>query len=330
VLREGRSWLSFSPTVSCSAATPDRIQPVLAGVLIRILLSPSSDVITPHLSLILSTLFSHTASFSSSRQSRTLWAEKATTRTMSAPKSLRPKYQPSGTSSQRRKPCRMCNNLDPRGHASSVYQNDSLKDATTNLTLTLDALSLSRTKPPTLRGCRFCNVLTQALDAFFDDWRGSRQRINVEIREKGSVKVGIDGTKWKGQLIEIFSGAGRDFLFPIVVRIITFHQDTFSPTIHQHPQILLESASSINTISTNEHCVASRAPWPTLGTAHRIPTDAGSDFTFDFARRCIQDCLTNPKHTACKPPSNSGSALPKRLLDVGRVAAPIRLIDTQS
>ncbi|KAF2662188.1 HET-domain-containing protein [Lophiostoma macrostomum CBS 122681] len=73
---------------------------------------------------------------------------------------------------------------------------------------------------------------------------------------------------------------------------------------------------------------ASRAPWPSLGTAHRIPDNSGSDDTFDFARRCIQDCITNPKHAACKGSAKSSSTTPRRLLDVGRVGAPIRLIDT--
>jgi hypothetical protein len=43
----------------------------------------------------------------------------------------------------------------------------------------------------------------------------------------------------------------------------------------------------------------------------------------------VQSCIVNPKHTACKSPSKSPISAPKRLLDVGRVASPIRLIDTQ-
>jgi len=94
--------------------------------------------------------------------------------------------------------------------------------------LVLDALSLSRTKLPAERGCRFCYVLIQALDAFFDDWRGSRQQITTNIREKGSIKVGINGARWEGELIEIFSGAGRDCLFPLVSQIIMFYHHVLS------------------------------------------------------------------------------------------------------
>ncbi|KAH7357594.1 heterokaryon incompatibility protein-domain-containing protein [Pyrenochaeta sp. MPI-SDFR-AT-0127] len=74
---------------------------------------------------------------------------------------------------------------------------------------------------------------------------------------------------------------------------------------------------------------ASRSPWPTLGTAHHIPVNSGSDETFDFIRRCIQGCIANPKHTACRFLCKSSISSPKRLLDVGRASSPIRLIDTQ-
>jgi hypothetical protein len=39
--------------------------------------------------------------------------------------------------------------------------------------------------------------------------------------------------------------------------------------------------------------------------------------------------MANPKHSACRVPCNSSISAPKRLLDVGRTASPIRLIDTQ-
>ncbi|KAF2117925.1 heterokaryon incompatibility protein-domain-containing protein [Lophiotrema nucula] len=190
--------------------------------------------------------------------------------------------QTSGSSAQpRRRVCRTCNNLDPRGHTSSVYQTESKQGAISALTLVVDALALERTKTPQERGCRYCTVLVQALDEFYEGWRGCRARITVEIREKGSIRVGIEGEKWAGELIEIYARA------------------------------------------------ASRAPWPTLGTAHPIPSNSGSDDTFDFARRCIQDCLTNSKHGACQPSPTSVPVGPKRLVDVGRVTSPIRLIDTQ-
>jgi hypothetical protein len=76
------------------------------------------------------------------------------------------------------------------------------------LSLVLDALSLARTKDTKEGGCRFCGVLVQALDAFFEDWRGVRQRVSVDVQEKGSIKVGIDGERWKCELVEIYAGSG--------------------------------------------------------------------------------------------------------------------------
>ncbi|KAF1833342.1 HET-domain-containing protein [Decorospora gaudefroyi] len=200
---------------------------------------------------------------------------------MPLPKSLRRpvrRTSSSSTSQHQRKKCRMCNNLDPRGHASSSYQSEAAKEPLASLSLVLDALSLSKTKQGT---CRFCHVLTLVLDAFFEGWRGARVRVNVDLKEKATIKVSLDEERWKQETVEIYAGS------------------------------------------------ATRAPWPTLGTAHHIPVNSGSDETFNFIRRCIQGCIANPKHTACKFTCKSSISAPRRLLDVGKSSSPVRLIDTQ-
>jgi hypothetical protein len=78
--------------------------------------------------------------------------------------------------------------------------------------LVVDALVLSRTKAPDSGGCRFCGVLVRALDTFFEGWRVARQRVFLDVKEKGSIKVGIDQEKWKGEAVEIYSASGRKIL----------------------------------------------------------------------------------------------------------------------
>ncbi|CBX92002.1 hypothetical protein LEMA_P047080.1 [Plenodomus lingam JN3] len=187
----------------------------------------------------------------------------------------------SSTSTSQRKRCSTCNNLDPRNHRGSVYETEARREPRASLNLVVDALRLARTKDVGKGGCRFCVALVLALDAFSESWRGARVRVHVEIREKGTVRISVDGERWKNEIVEMYAGS------------------------------------------------ASRRPWPTLGTAHHIPTDSGSDDSFNFIRRCIQGCLANPKHTACRSNRESTATAPKRLLDVGRVSSPIRLIDTQ-
>jgi hypothetical protein len=51
-------------------------------------------------------------------------------------------------------------------------------------------------------------VLIQALDAFFEKWRGGGVKINVEIMEKATIKVSIDGDRYKGEVVEIYAGSG--------------------------------------------------------------------------------------------------------------------------
>ncbi|KAF1942387.1 HET-domain-containing protein [Clathrospora elynae] len=201
---------------------------------------------------------------------------------MPLPKSLRRPVRRAASSSltgqSQRKKCRTCNNLDPRDHTSSIYQTEAAKEPRASLNLVLDALSLAKTKQS---GCRFCNALILALDAFFENWRGTRGRVNVVMKENATIKVSVDGQRWKNETVEIYAGS------------------------------------------------ASRTPWPTLGTAHHIPVDSGSDETFDFIRRCIQGCIANPKHTACRFASKSSISAPKRLVDVGRSSSPIRIMDTE-
>jgi hypothetical protein len=128
---------------------------------------------------------------------------------MPLPKSLRRPVRRAAslsTGHQQRKKCRMCNNLDPRGHLSSVYQTEATKEPRASLSLVLDALTLSKTKQD---GCRFCNVLILALDAFFEEWRGARVRINVDVKEKAPIRISLDDARWKNETVEIYAGSGR-------------------------------------------------------------------------------------------------------------------------
>ena len=136
---------------------------------------------------------------------------------MPLPKALRRAVRraPSSfTGPVQRKKCRVCNNLDPRGHVSSICLDEAAKEPKMVLSLVLDALSLAKTKEAARGGCRFCNILIVVLDAFFEKWRGARVRINVELKEKAPIKVGIDGERWKNEVIEIYAGSGRWLLQP--------------------------------------------------------------------------------------------------------------------
>ncbi|OCL15225.1 HET-domain-containing protein [Glonium stellatum] len=194
------------------------------------------------------------------------------------PKALRPKtlQPPAARSAQRRRrsPCKLCNNLDPRGHTTTAYDAESSSQANASLTLVIDGLKLQSSGE---LGCRFCFLVSQALDAFLKDWRTSRGRITINLVEGKPVKVSIEGLKCNGVSLEIYAPHGT------------------------------------------------RAPWITLGSTHDIPSNSGSDECFTFARKCIQDCLTNPKHGACR--ASAKLASPKRLLDVGRVDKPIRICE---
>ena len=124
------------------------------------------------------------------------------------PKTLRP---PPTRSAQKRcrGPCKLCNNLDPRGHTATEYDAESNSRAGANLTLVVDGLKLQSTAE---FGCKFCLLVAQALDTFLKDWRASRGRITIDLVEGKPIKVSIGGIKCNGVSLEIYAPHGRTFL----------------------------------------------------------------------------------------------------------------------
>jgi hypothetical protein len=125
------------------------------------------------------------------------------------PKALRPKtLQPPPTRSaqkRRRGPCKLCNNLDPRGHTATAYDAESNSRAGASLTLVVDGLKLQST-------AEFCLLVAQALDAFLKDWRVSRGRITIDLVEGKPINISIEGIECNGVGLEIYAPHGRTFL----------------------------------------------------------------------------------------------------------------------
>jgi hypothetical protein len=141
---------------------------------------------------------------------------------MPLPKCLRrPVRSAASTRQSQRKKCRVCNHLDPRGHTSSLYEDQSVKEPRASLSLVMDALSLAQVKES---GCRFCNVLALVLDAFFSGWRGARVKVNVDIKEKGTIKVTLGGERWKDEIAEIYAAPGKPFFSMVDFRLFFFAQ----------------------------------------------------------------------------------------------------------
>jgi len=105
-----------------------------------------------------------------------------------------------------RRPCRLCHNLDPRGHPQSVCPDPNTKIAATSLTLVVDGLELQRIQS---KGCRFCHVIVQALDGFCKEWKKSRGRVVLEMVEKGPVKITLDDSTLGEVSVELSASSGK-------------------------------------------------------------------------------------------------------------------------
>ena len=140
------------------------------------------------------------------------------------PKALQPKtLQPPPTRSaqkRRRGPCKLCNNLDPRGRTATAYDAESNSRAGASLTLVVDGLKLQSTAE---FGCKFCLLVAQALDAFLKDWRASRGRITIDLVEEKPINVSIEGIKCNGVSLKIYAPHGRTFLSIRVLTALAAH-----------------------------------------------------------------------------------------------------------
>ncbi len=100
------------------------------------------------------------------------------------------------------KKCKVCNNLDPRGHRNSHTDTESGR---TTLCCAIDPLDLVAVRE---NGCRFCRLLIRALDRLVKDWRRMRTAIIVDLVDGKTIKVTFTRSKEK-KWLEIYSPKGQ-------------------------------------------------------------------------------------------------------------------------
>lgn len=100
------------------------------------------------------------------------------------------------------KRCKVCNNLDPRGHRNTHTDTDS---GHATLCCGIDLPDLAAVRP---NGCRFCQLLIRALDGLIKDWRRMRAAIVMDLADGKTIKVAFTQGKEK-KWLEIYSPKGR-------------------------------------------------------------------------------------------------------------------------
>ena len=115
----------------------------------------------------------------------------------------------------------------------------------------------------------------------------------------------------------------------ILSRSVVFHQSFVSFKTCPFQPVVLESMYQVYTIQIQlTHFPGRRRPWPSIGTSSRIPSSSESEDSFDFAKQCIENCISSPKHKLCKTSCNY---VPLRLIDVGEDGSDlIRLCELNS
>ena len=183
--------------------------------------------------------------------------------------------------------CKVCNNLDPRGHRNT---NTDTESGSVTLCCAINPRDLARVPQ---NGCRFCRLLIKTLNKLVNDWWSMRTPIILDLADKKAIKVTYTRnkeTKW----LEIYSPKGRWYLFNPFWLDDSLKVYTVQIQLTDHPD--------------------QRPPWPSLGTSSPVPSSSESEKSFAFARQCIEKCISSPNHKLCKTPCNYA---PLRLIDVG-------------
>jgi hypothetical protein len=95
-----------------------------------------------------------------------------------------------------RSKCKECNNLDPKHHRQSVYDDTPQirKRGVTpkndiHLSLSIDTLKLSRLDSK--KGCRYCKLISNALDAFVPQWTKVRPPVTIDLAWGKPIRLNV-------------------------------------------------------------------------------------------------------------------------------------------
>ncbi|KAL1637793.1 hypothetical protein SLS56_000348 [Neofusicoccum ribis] len=109
--------------------------------------------------------------------------------------------RPALARTQTTRPCKLCNNLDPRSHPATYHDQESTTRSIASLTLQLDPVRLKRSH----ENCPRCRLLADALDAHFESWRKTKPRLLLELVECAPVRLEVQRDGAEGVKIEIYA-----------------------------------------------------------------------------------------------------------------------------
>jgi Heterokaryon incompatibility protein (HET) len=166
--------------------------------------------------------------------------------------------------------------------------------------------------------CKLCNNLDpKGLSFTFYDPESSFCSATINVDPLGLAKVSHNGCRFCRVLIQALDGlvsGWRKAREPLRVDLASGKPIRITvPEVGEKKYVEL-------------YCPKDRrSPWPGLGFSHHIPSDAASEKSFGFARKCVEDCISSPRHKLCKAPSVYA---PSRLIYVGDDEGdPIRLCE---
>ncbi|EOD46204.1 putative het-domain-containing protein [Neofusicoccum parvum UCRNP2] len=204
--------------------------------------------------------------------------------------------RPALARTQTTRPCKLCNNLDPRSHPATYHDQESTTRSIASLTLQLDPVRLKRSH----ENCPRCRLLADALDAHFEGWRKTKPRLLLELVECAPVRLEVQRDGTEGVKIEIYAppaiedclknhqhrlcGQSRRDLF-VPSRLIYVGKD---PGSTEHIKLCQVPANKVKYISLS-HCWGNG---PTFTTTTANLAERKRHIDFDSMPQSFQDAVT--------------------------------------
>ncbi|GME48449.1 hypothetical protein GTA08_BOTSDO08107 [Neofusicoccum parvum] len=204
--------------------------------------------------------------------------------------------RPALARTQTTRPCKLCNNLDPRSHPATYHDQESTTRSIASLTLQLDPVRLKRSH----ENCPRCRLLADALDAHFESWRKTKPRLLLELVECAPVRLEVQRDGIEGVKIEIYAppaiedclknhqhrlcGQSRRDLF-VPSRLIYVGKD---PGSTEHIKLCQVPANKVKYISLS-HCWGNG---PTFTTTAANLAERKRHIDFDSMPQSFQDAVT--------------------------------------
>lgn len=195
----------------------------------------------------------------------------------------------------------MCNNLSAKGRTNSFYEED---DRVPKASVIIE-VETSKLRRSSASGCRYCALLSQSLDFFWEEWTKTHTHVTITLKDDAPVKLSFVGGSLNRDCLELYTVPG----------------EWECPLVDFLESMQLACNLRLSLLGVRLHRTS-------LGSAHSLSNHLSSEESMEFVKKCIEHCIKSTAHGRCIQPASHKP--PNRLLNIGESESKIKLCSTKS